>query len=52
LIVVVGAIGVSWALDPGEGVTLVVARLRTRMRPDFAVAGLTDEIGPEHFYPS
>ncbi len=35
-----------------EGITLVVARLRTRMRPDFAVAGLTDEIGAEHFYPS
>jgi sulfate permease, SulP family len=35
-----------------EGITLVVARLRSRMRPDFAVAGLTDEIGAEHFYPS
>ena len=35
-----------------EGITLVVARLRTRMRPDFAVAGLTEEIGAEHFYPS
>ena len=35
-----------------EGITLVVARLRSRMRPDFAVAGLTEEIGAEHFYPS
>ena len=36
----------------GHLVTLVVARLRTRMKPDFDVAGLTDEIGREHFYPS
>jgi high affinity sulfate transporter 1 len=35
-----------------DGVTLVVARLRARMRPDFDVAGLTDEIGAAHFYPS
>jgi sulfate permease, SulP family len=35
-----------------EGITLVVARLRTRMKGDFDVAGLTDEIGAEHFYPS
>jgi len=35
-----------------EGITLVVARLRSRMRPEFAVAGLTEEIGAEHFYPS
>ncbi len=35
-----------------EQITLVVARLRSRMRPDFDVAGLTDVIGPEHFYPS
>ena len=35
-----------------EGITLVVARLRSRMKPDFDVAGLTDEIGAEHFYPS
>ena len=35
-----------------EQITLVVARLRTRLRPDFDVAGLTDVIGPEHFYPS
>jgi high affinity sulfate transporter 1 len=35
-----------------EGITLVVARLRMRMRPDFDVAGLTAEIGAEHFYPS
>jgi SulP family sulfate permease len=36
----------------GEKITLVVARLRTRMRSDFEVAGLVDEIGREHFYPS
>ena len=35
-----------------EGITLVVARLRSRMRPEFAVAGLTEEIGAEHFYAS
>ena len=35
-----------------EQITLVVARLRSRMRQDFDVAGLTDVIGPEHFYPS
>ena len=35
-----------------EQITLVVARLRARLRPDFDVAGLTDLIGPEHFYPS
>ena len=36
----------------GEGVTLVVARLRSRMRSDFEVAGAVDEIGRDHFYPS
>ena len=35
-----------------EDITLVVARLRTRLRPDFDVAGLTEAIGREHFYPS
>ena len=35
-----------------EQITLVVARLRTRMLPDFDAAGLTAAIGPEHFYPS
>ena len=35
-----------------DGIRLVVARLRTRMKPDFDVSGLTDEVGPEHFYPS
>ena len=35
-----------------EHITLVVARLRSRMRPDFDVAGLTDAIGSDHFYPS
>jgi sulfate permease, SulP family len=36
----------------GEEITLVVARLRARMRSDFEVGGLVDEIGREHFYPS
>jgi SulP family sulfate permease len=35
-----------------EQITLVVARLRARMRPDFEVAGLTEAIGSEHFYPT
>ena len=35
-----------------EQITLVVARLRTRMLPDFDAAGLTAAIGPEHLYPS
>jgi STAS domain-containing protein len=35
-----------------EGIRLVVARLRTRMKPDFDVSGLTDEVGAGHFYPS
>jgi SulP family sulfate permease len=35
-----------------EQITLVVARLRQRMLPDFEVAGLTDAIGREHFYPT
>ena len=35
-----------------DGISLVVARLRTRMKPDFDVSGLTDEVGAEHFYPS
>jgi hypothetical protein len=33
-------------------VTLVVARLRSRMLPDFEVAGAVEEIGRAHFYPS
>jgi sulfate permease, SulP family len=36
----------------GERITLVVARLRTRMMPDFEVAGLADAIGRDHFYPT
>jgi SulP family sulfate permease len=35
-----------------EQITLVVARLRKRMLPDFETAGLTEAIGTEHFYPS
>ncbi|HJU47931.1 MAG TPA: STAS domain-containing protein, partial [Gaiellaceae bacterium] len=35
-----------------EHITLVVARLRARLQADFDVAGLTTEIGREHFYPT
>jgi SulP family sulfate permease len=35
-----------------DNITLVVARLRKRLMPDCEAAGLTAEIGPEHFYPS
>jgi SulP family sulfate permease len=35
-----------------EEITLVVARLRTRMQEHFELAGLTEAIGPERFYPS
>lgn len=35
-----------------QQITLVVARLRTRMLPDFDAAGLSTAIGSEHFYPS
>jgi MFS superfamily sulfate permease-like transporter len=35
-----------------EGITLVVARLRTRMEAQFEEAGLTTAIGRESFYPS
>jgi len=34
------------------GITLVVARLRHRMRDDFALAGVTATIGADHFYES
>jgi len=37
---------------PREGVTLVVARLRRRMRDEFDAAGVTETIGDEHFYDS
>ena len=36
----------------GEQVTLVVARLRSRLLPDFETAGVVEEIGRERFYPS
>lgn len=36
----------------GERITLVVARLRTRMWEEFEEAGLTETIGPRRFYPS
>ncbi|HEX5800822.1 MAG TPA: SulP family inorganic anion transporter [Gaiellaceae bacterium] len=35
-----------------DGITLVVARLRARMEESFELAGVTDAIGREHFYPS
>jgi SulP family sulfate permease len=35
-----------------EQVTLVVARLRSRLLPDFEAAGVVEEIGRERFYPS
>jgi len=37
---------------PREGVTLVVARLRRRMRDEFDAAGVTETIGDQHFYDS
>jgi sulfate permease, SulP family len=36
----------------GEGITLVVARLRTRMEEQFELASVTETIGRERFYPS
>ena len=35
-----------------DEITLVVARLRTRMQEQFEHAGLTETIGPERFYPT
>jgi MFS superfamily sulfate permease-like transporter len=35
-----------------EGITLVVARLRTRMHEQFQHAGITETIGTGNFYPS
>jgi anti-anti-sigma regulatory factor len=35
-----------------DGITLAVARLRTRMEEQFELAGLKETIGPRHFYPS
>jgi MFS superfamily sulfate permease-like transporter len=37
---------------PREGVTLVMAHLRRRMRDEFDAAGLTETIGADRFYPS
>ena len=53
----VDATGIEALLDLArelrdEQITLVVARARLRMMPDFEVAGLSDEIGREHFYPT
>jgi len=36
----------------GDGIGLVVARLRTRMEEQFRLAGLLEAIGPERFYPT
>jgi SulP family sulfate permease len=36
----------------GDEITLVVARLRTRMAEQFALAGVTETIGRERFYPT
>ena len=35
-----------------DGITLLVARLRTRMQEQFELAGLNEAIGAGHFYPS
>jgi SulP family sulfate permease len=35
-----------------QEITLVVARLRTSMQEQFELSGLTEVIGPEHFYPT
>jgi MFS superfamily sulfate permease-like transporter len=35
-----------------DGITLVVARLRTRMYEQFELSGLAATIGPEHFFPT
>ncbi len=35
-----------------DGITLVIARLRTRMQEQFQHAGVTKTIGTENFYPS
>jgi anti-anti-sigma factor len=35
-----------------DGITLVVARLKTRMEEQFELAGVTETIGRERFYPS
>ncbi len=35
-----------------DGITLVVARLRTRMEAQFELSGLTETIGSQHFYPT
>jgi sulfate permease, SulP family len=35
-----------------EEITLVIARLRTRIQDEFRLAGLTATIGDEYFYPT
>ena len=35
-----------------DGITLVVARLRSRLRDECDLAGLTEHVGPQHFYSS
>jgi anti-anti-sigma regulatory factor len=36
----------------GGGIVLVMARLRTRMESQFALAGVTELIGADRFYPT
>ena len=48
----IGALGELARELRDERVTLAVARLRSRMLPDFEVAGVVEEIGRERFYPS
>jgi sulfate permease, SulP family len=35
-----------------DEITLVIARLRTRMQEQLKNAGVLDAIGPEHLYPT
>jgi SulP family sulfate permease len=35
-----------------DGITLVIARLKTRMQEQFELSGLTETIGSRHFYPT
>ena len=53
----VDSTGIEMLLDltrelAADGITLVVARLRRRIRDDFDAAGLTDVVGSTRFYPS
>jgi MFS superfamily sulfate permease-like transporter len=51
--VTVAALAVPSAMAlRADGVTLVVAHLRTRMEEQFELAGVTETIGRERFYPT